>query len=178
MCFQNVLNFVVKFSNYGSVYFFKLQIPHISLPYNIRGHPLSAYSKFSEKLTFLTPWYAHVRLRIRRLEMLVFRKILRTYLMDDPLTWYSTKYKILNWIFSQKIFLFHFVSRFCFTFFFALRISGLRHSSNVFEPCWDVFNIDCWEVFVSWEILFEKYLNLYLFSTQHVLPVNRGRCVP
>ena len=28
-------------------------------------------------------WY--VRLRIRGLDMLVFRKILRTYLMDDPL---------------------------------------------------------------------------------------------
>ena len=42
------------------------------------------YVKFSEKLTFLTPWYAHVRVRIRGLEMLVFRKILRTYLMDEP----------------------------------------------------------------------------------------------
>ena len=27
----------------------------------------------------------HVSVRIRRLEMLVFRKILRMYLMDDPL---------------------------------------------------------------------------------------------
>ena len=50
-----------------------------------RGHPLSTYVKFSEKLTFLTLWYAQVRVRIRGLEMLVFRKILRTYLMDDPL---------------------------------------------------------------------------------------------
>ena len=49
-----------------------------------RGHPLSTYAKFSEKLTFLTPWYAHVPVRIRGLEMLVFREILRTYLMDDP----------------------------------------------------------------------------------------------
>ena len=48
-----------------------------------KGHPLSTYTKFSEKLTFLTPWYAHVRVRIRGLEMLVFRKILRVYLMDD-----------------------------------------------------------------------------------------------
>ena len=52
---------------------------------NIRGHPLSTYAKFSEKLTFLTPWYAHVRVRIRGLEMLVSWKILRTYLMDGPL---------------------------------------------------------------------------------------------
>ena len=49
-----------------------------------RGHPLSAYTKFSEKLIFLTPWYAHVHVGIRGLEMLVFRKILRTYLMDGP----------------------------------------------------------------------------------------------
>ena len=51
----------------------------------ISVHPLSTYVKFSEKLTFLTPWYAHLRVRIRGLEMLVFREILRTYLMDDPL---------------------------------------------------------------------------------------------
>ena len=50
-----------------------------------RGHPLSTYPTFSEKLTFLTPRYGHVRVRIRGLEMLVFRKILRTYLMDGPL---------------------------------------------------------------------------------------------
>ena len=48
------------------------------------SHPLSTYAKFSEQLTFLTPWYVHVRVRIRGLEMLVFRKILRTYLMDEP----------------------------------------------------------------------------------------------
>ena len=48
-----------------------------------KDHPLSTYEKFSEKLTFLTPLYAHVRLRIRKLEMSAFRKILRTYLMDD-----------------------------------------------------------------------------------------------
>ena len=42
------------------------------------------YTKFSEKLTFLTPWYTHVRVRIKGLDMLVSRKILRTYLMDDP----------------------------------------------------------------------------------------------
>ena len=50
----------------------------------IRGHPLSTYAKFSEKLTFLTPWHAHVRVRIRGLEMLIFQKILRTYLVDGP----------------------------------------------------------------------------------------------
>ena len=50
----------------------------------IRGHPLSTFAKFSEKLTFLIPWYAHVRVCLRGLEMLVSRKILRTYLMDSP----------------------------------------------------------------------------------------------
>ena len=38
----------------------------------VGGHPLSMYAKFYEKVTFLTPWYAHVRVRIRGLEMLVF----------------------------------------------------------------------------------------------------------
>ena len=30
-----------------------------------RGHPFSTYAKISEKLTFLSPCYARVRLRIR-----------------------------------------------------------------------------------------------------------------
>ena len=48
------------------------------------GYPLSTYAKFSEKLTLLTPWCAHVHVRIRGLEILVFRKILRMYFMDSP----------------------------------------------------------------------------------------------
>ena len=31
--------------------------------------------KFSEKRTFLIAWYVHVRVRVRGLEMFVFRKI-------------------------------------------------------------------------------------------------------
>ena len=42
-------------------------------------HPFNKYAKFSEKLIFLTPRYGHVHVRIRGQEMLVFRKILRTY---------------------------------------------------------------------------------------------------
>ena len=38
----------------------------------VRGHLLRTYAKFSEKLIFLTPRYAHVRVRIRGLEMLAF----------------------------------------------------------------------------------------------------------
>ena len=30
-------------------------------PNVVRGHSLSTYAKFYEKLTVLTPWYAHVR---------------------------------------------------------------------------------------------------------------------
>ena len=48
------------------------------------SHPLCTYTKFSEKLKFLTSWYTHVRVPISGLEMLDFRKRLRTYLMDDP----------------------------------------------------------------------------------------------
>ena len=46
-------------------------------------------AKFSEERTFLTPWYAHVRLRIRGLEMFVFRKIWRALF-----SW-NTRFEIL-----------------------------------------------------------------------------------
>ena len=41
-------------------------------------HFFGANTKFAEKLTFLNPWYAHVRFLIRRCDILVSRKILRT----------------------------------------------------------------------------------------------------
>ena len=69
-------NIVLKWDNVLIVVLICTQTP--------RDHPLSTYAKYSKKLTFLTPWYAHVRVCIRRLEMLVFRKILRTDLMNDP----------------------------------------------------------------------------------------------
>ena len=34
--------------------------------YKHKGHLLSPYAEFSEELTFLTPLYTHLRLRIRR----------------------------------------------------------------------------------------------------------------
>ena len=49
------------------------------------GSSIKYARKFSEKVTFLTPWYAHVRVPIRGLEMLIFQKILDTYLIDGPL---------------------------------------------------------------------------------------------
>ena len=42
-----------------------------------RGNPLNVHTEFSEKLTFLTPRYPDVRVRIRGLEMLIFGKILQ-----------------------------------------------------------------------------------------------------
>ena len=50
----------------------------------LSGHPFSTYTKFSENLTFLTTWYTHVRVR-----NVSFRKILPTYLMNDPLEPYQ-----------------------------------------------------------------------------------------
>ena len=44
---------------------------------------LSKDAKFSEKLTFLTHSYANECVRIKGKEMLVFRKILRTYLRNE-----------------------------------------------------------------------------------------------
>ena len=49
-----------------------------------RGHLLSTYTKFSEKLIFLTPWYAHVRARVRGLEILVFSEIFAYVLNGWP----------------------------------------------------------------------------------------------
>ena len=50
------------------------------------GHPISTYAKCFEKLTFLAPWYAdvRVRVRIRVLEMLLLGKNLPTYKLDLP----------------------------------------------------------------------------------------------
>ena len=48
------------------------------------GSSIKYVRKIFRKTHILTSWYVHVRVRIRGLEILVFRKILRTYLMDDP----------------------------------------------------------------------------------------------
>ena len=76
-CFYIYIDFtILSFSNSY------LDIPkNKSLPYESscnppRPHPFSTYAKFSEKLIFSTPCYAHVRME---LEILVFRKILHIY---------------------------------------------------------------------------------------------------
>ena len=52
--------------------------------FGVWGHSFSTHTKFSEKVPFCTPRYAHVRVRIRGYEMVVFRKILCMYYTNDP----------------------------------------------------------------------------------------------
>ena len=82
----------------------------------LRGHPLSMYAKFSKKLPFLTPWYAHVRVRIWGVRNVSFSENFAYVLNGWPLTVtfqlkYSqelnvipafTKYKILRYSTCQK----------------------------------------------------------------------------
>ena len=49
-----------------------------------RNHPFSKYLKFSEKLTFLTPWYAYVRVRIKGVRNVSFSEYF-AYLVDGCL---------------------------------------------------------------------------------------------
>ena len=45
----------------------------------VGDHSFGTYAKISKKLTFITFWYAHVRVRIRGYKNVSFPKILRTY---------------------------------------------------------------------------------------------------
>ena len=72
-----------KFNIYKNVIYPKIQQ---DLLQSIKHHLFGAYAKVKKKLKFLTPWYAHVRVLIKGLEMLVFRKILRMYKMDGLLS--------------------------------------------------------------------------------------------
>ena len=77
----------------------------------IRNHPFRSYAKFSEKLTFLSPWYAHarvhimgernVRVHIRGKEMLVFEKFCVRPKWIIP---YPTLKKIILQIYITQIF--------------------------------------------------------------------------
>ena len=51
----------------------------IYINHQLRAHSISPYTKFSEKLTYLSPLYTHVRKRITGKEVLIFRKSLHTY---------------------------------------------------------------------------------------------------
>ena len=52
----------------------------------LRGHPLSTYIKFSEKLTFLTPWYAHVRCAYQEVKSVSFSENFAYVLNGWPLS--------------------------------------------------------------------------------------------
>ena len=64
------------------------------------GRPLSTYRKFYENLTFLTPWYAHVRVRIRGLEMLIFSENFPYLLNGWPLNTFEMSVVLVSfsWI--------------------------------------------------------------------------------
>ena len=47
------------------------------------GPSIKYVRKIFQKTNISNSQYAHVRVRIRGLDMLVFRKVLRTYLMND-----------------------------------------------------------------------------------------------
>ena len=49
---------------------------------NTRDHSFSEHTKFSWKTLFLTPWYVHVRVRVRREEMLFFSENF-TYVLNE-----------------------------------------------------------------------------------------------
>ena len=49
-----------------------------------KGSSIKYVHKIFWKTNISNPWYAHVRVCIKGLEMLVFRNILRTYIMDGP----------------------------------------------------------------------------------------------
>ena len=42
-------------------YFVILRFVHSISPFNVGDHSFSTYARFSKKVTFATPWYAHVR---------------------------------------------------------------------------------------------------------------------
>ena len=60
----------------------------------LQDHPFNTYTKFFKTLLFLTPYYAPVGVSIWGSEILVFRKILRMYNMDDLRIEYSTHYPL------------------------------------------------------------------------------------
>ena len=69
-----------------------------------RDHWFSMSAKFFEKVLFLTPWHVHARVRIRRWEMLVFRKILGTYEMNHSISSFDICYneKQHQWLENEE----------------------------------------------------------------------------
>ena len=76
---------------------------HLDIIFFLRKESfIITYAKFCKKITFLTSWYAHVRVRIRGSGMLVFRNILPTCSMNDPKVyiqqWFSESYFVLRYL--------------------------------------------------------------------------------
>ena len=64
--------FLTKFTTFDSRRLTTFNIEDRKSKPFLRDHSFSMYAKFSEKLTFFTPWYARVSVRIMGQEMLVF----------------------------------------------------------------------------------------------------------
>ena len=93
-------------------------------PYCRGDHSFSTSAKFFEKLTFLTPTYAQLLVRIKGWENLAFRIILCTYEMINP----KANLKYQTRVFSA------FLQIFC-----GLRVRNFRNSMSVtclIRPCW------------------------------------------
>ena len=90
---KRTLNHLVSLNNWMFVYErsgseFKSCCSHLNLKsqqciwlFIVMDHSVSTNAIFFEKLTFLTPWYAHVHVSIRGKEMLVFQ--IFTYVLNE-----------------------------------------------------------------------------------------------
>ena len=67
-----------------------------------RDYPFSAYAKYSEKVTFLTSWHTHVRVRNGIRNNIVW-EILHTFKMDDLIRKNSLKFCFCKIVRGEKI---------------------------------------------------------------------------
>ena len=70
----------------------------------LREHPCSTYAKFSEKLTFLTPWYAHERFGITNYQ---YFRYIRSIFMNQQ------KYNLYSMVIRRSVLLHWFSFRLC-----------------------------------------------------------------
>ena len=59
--FNDISQSIVSYAKCGIIRYFKVTYTAPKGPGLLKDHPFSTYAKPSEKLTFLTSWYAHVR---------------------------------------------------------------------------------------------------------------------
>ena len=82
----NFLMFYLFEWKFVDVFFFSFTRQNVRDRVNKRGHSLSPYAKFSEKLIFLTNWYAHVRVHIRGVRNIHFSGNIAYVLNEWPLS--------------------------------------------------------------------------------------------